>query len=81
MRKFRASLEPFRDLKIGEYVKHLMPVSSEYLISCELHVLSLTSTADCTSRVFLVYIVRNPMDSLVLYIYSTHSATCHDRSI
>ena len=31
MRKFRASLEPFWDLKIGRYVEYLIPVSSEYL--------------------------------------------------
>jgi hypothetical protein len=33
MRKFRASMEPFRDLKIGKYVEYLMPVSNKYLIS------------------------------------------------
>jgi hypothetical protein len=53
MRKFRASTEPFWDLKIGKY--NLTPVSSEYLISCEL--LSPTSTADRTSHVFLAYVI------------------------
>jgi hypothetical protein len=43
MRKFRASMEPFWDLKVGKYVVYLAPVSSEYLISGEL--LSLTSIA------------------------------------
>jgi hypothetical protein len=64
MRKFRASLEPFWDLKIDKYVEYLMPVSSEYLISCEL--LSLTSTTGWTSRVFLAYVIP-------CAIYSTHS--------
>ena len=67
MRKFRASLEPFWDLKIGKYVEYLMPVSSEYLISCEL--LSLTSTAGRTSRVFLAYVIPwINKASLALYI-------------
>ena len=67
MRKFRASLEPFWDLKIGKYVEYLTPVSSEYLISCEL--LSLTSTAGRTSRVFLAYVIPwINKASLVLYI-------------
>jgi hypothetical protein len=48
----RASLEPFWDLKIGKHVEYLTPVSSEYLISCE--VLSLTSSAGRTSRIFLI---------------------------
>jgi hypothetical protein len=33
MRKFRASVEPFYDLKIYKYVEYLMYVSSEYLRS------------------------------------------------
>jgi hypothetical protein len=41
MKKFRASMEPFWDLKIGEYVEYLMHVASEYIISWVL--LSLTS--------------------------------------
>jgi hypothetical protein len=40
MRKFRASMEPFWDLKISEYVEHL---TSEYFTTCVLP--SLTSTA------------------------------------
>jgi hypothetical protein len=36
MRKFRASMEPFGDLKIRKYVEYLKTVSSEYLIICEL---------------------------------------------
>ena len=42
MRKFRALMGPFWDLKIGKYVDYLTHVSSEYLISCML--LYLTST-------------------------------------
>jgi hypothetical protein len=76
MRKFRASLEPFWDLKIGRYVEYLMPVSSEYLISCEL--LSLTSTAGRTSRVFLAYVIPwINKASIALYI-ARHRAACHD---
>jgi hypothetical protein len=41
MRKFRALMEPFWDLKIGKYVEYLTYISSEYIISCVL--LSLTS--------------------------------------
>ena len=33
MRKFRASLEPFWDLKISKYVEYLTRVSSEYITS------------------------------------------------
>ena len=43
MRKFRASMEPFRDLKISEYVEYLTCISSEYFTSCMLPYL--TSTA------------------------------------
>jgi hypothetical protein len=68
MRKSRASLEPFWDLKIGKYVEYLTPVSSEYLISCEL--LSLISTAGRTSRAFLAYVI--PWRPYA--IYSTHSS-------
>jgi hypothetical protein len=79
MRKFRASMEPFWDLKIGKYVEHLMLVSSEYLISCEL--LSLTSTAGRTSRVFLAYVIPwINKAGLELYI-ARHRAACHDRPI
>ena len=42
MRKFRASLEPFWDLKISKYVEYLTRVSSEYNASRAL--LSLRST-------------------------------------
>ena len=31
MRKFRASTEPFCDLKFSEYVEYLARVSSEYI--------------------------------------------------
>ncbi len=66
MRKFRASQEPpSLRLEIGKYVEYPMPVSSEYLISCEL--LSLTSTAGRTSRIFLAYVIP-------CTIYSTHSS-------
>ena len=43
MRKFRASMEHFRDLKIGKYVEQITYISSEYIKSCML--LSLTSKA------------------------------------
>ena len=43
MRKSRASLEPFWDLKLGKYLEYLTRVSSEYIISRAL--LSLRSTA------------------------------------
>ena len=79
MRKFRASLEPFWDLKISQYVEHLTPVSSEYLISCKL--LSLTSTADWISRVFLAYVILwINKASLVLYIVriAQYATTDHE---
>ena len=67
MRKFRASMEPFWDLKIGKYVEYLTPVSSEYIKSWEL--LSPTSTAGRTSRVLLADIIPwLNKASLVLYI-------------
>jgi hypothetical protein len=79
MRKFRASMEPFWDLKIGKYVEYLMPVSSEYLISCEL--LSLTSTAGRTSRVFLADVIPwINKAGFELYI-ARHRAACHNRPI
>ena len=49
MRKFRASMEPFSDLKFSEYVEYLVCVSSEYLISSVL--LSLTSSDGRTSPI------------------------------
>jgi hypothetical protein len=77
MRKFKASMEPFWD---GKYVEYLTPISSEYLISCEL--LSLTSTAGRTSRVFLAYVIPwINKASLELYIARRHRAACHDRRI
>jgi hypothetical protein len=78
MRKFRASMEPFWDLKIGKYVEHLMPVSSEYLISCELP--SLTSTAGRTSRVFLAYVIPW-INKASFALYIVCSVPCHDRLI
>ncbi len=71
MRKFRASMESFWDLKIGKYVEHLISVSSEYLISCEL--LSLTSSAGQTSRVFLAYVIP--------WIHKASLALCIARSV
>ena len=66
-RKFRASLEPFWDLKISKYVEYLMRVSSEYIISWAL--LSLRSTVGWTSRVFLAYVMPwINKASLALYI-------------
>ncbi len=66
MRKFRASVEPFWDLKIDKYVEYLTPVSSEYLISCEL--LFLTSIAGRISRVFLAYVIS----WIILALYIAH---------
>ena len=54
-RKFRASMEPFWDLKIGISVEYLMHVSSEYITSWVL--LSLTSTVDQTSSILLADII------------------------
>ena len=55
MRKFRASIEPFWDLKIGEYVEYLVPVSSKYIKSWVL--LSPTSTAGQTSHILLADVI------------------------
>ena len=67
MRKFRASLEPFWDLKISKYVEYLTRVSSEYITSRAL--LSLRSTVGWTSRVFLAYVMPwINKASLALYI-------------
>ena len=49
MSKFRASMEPFWDLKFSEYVEYLARVSSEYLTSSVSP--SLTSSDGRTSRV------------------------------
>ena len=71
--KFRASMEPFWDLKFGEYVEYLMRVSSKYLTSSVLP--SLMSSNDAELHVFsrltlsCAYILY--IDSPVLYIYST----------
>jgi hypothetical protein len=59
--------------------QYLMPVSSEYLISCEL--LSLTSTADRTSHIFLAYVIPwINKASLELYV-ARHRVACHDQPI
>ena len=68
--KFRASMKPFWDLKIGIYVEHLMHVSSEYITSWVL--LSLTSTTGWTSSIPLADIIPwINIASLVLYIAHT----------
>ena len=71
MQKFRASVEPFWDLKIGKYVEteYETPVSSEYIISCVL--LSLTSSDGRSSRVLLADVIR-----WIYNIYSTHHEQC-----
>ena len=73
VRKVRASMEPFWDLKVSKYVEYLTCVSSEYLISCVL--LSLTRMAGQTSRVPLAYVITRINKSSLCY--STHSG-CHD---
>ena len=55
--KFRTSMEPFWDLKIGMHVEYLTHTSSKYVTSWVLHVLSLTSTAGRTSHVLLADII------------------------
>ena len=67
MRKSRASLEPFWDLKISKYIEYLTRVSSEYILSWAL--LSLRSTVGWTSRVSLDYVMPwINKASLALYI-------------
>ena len=67
MRKLRASMEPFWDLKIHIYVEYLMHVSSEYITSRVL--LSLTSTAGRTSHVLVANVIPwINKASLALYI-------------
>ena len=66
MRKFRASLEPFWDLKISKYVEYLTCVSSKYITSWAL--LSLRSTIGWTSRIFLAY-VRPWINKVSLALY------------
>jgi hypothetical protein len=82
MRKFRALMEPFWDLKISKYSN--TRVSSEYFTSSVLP--SLTSTAGRTSRVLLAYVILwINKASLVLYIHVARiihhacSAPCHER--
>ena len=55
MRKFRASMEPFCNLKFSEYVEYLVRVSSEYLTSSVLP--SLTSSDGQTSHVLLADVI------------------------
>ena len=63
-------MEPFWDLKISIlYVEYLIHVSSEYITSWML--LSLTSTADRTSRFLLAAIINKA--SLVLYTCITRT--------
>ncbi len=79
MRNFRASMEPFWDLKISRYVEYLTCASSDYFTSSVFP--SLTSTAGRTSCV----LPWTNKASLVLY--STYHACsmlivchCHYRS-
>jgi peptide methionine sulfoxide reductase MsrB len=51
MRKFRASVEPFYDMKIGKYVEYLVHVSSEYFM------LRATFSDKCGWPNFLAYVV------------------------
>ena len=77
MQKFRASVEPFWDLKIGKYVDYQTPVSSEYIISCVL--LSLTSSDGRTSHVLLVDVIPwIYIGSPTLYIARTMSSVPSD---
>ena len=72
MQKFRASMEPFWDLKFGEYVEYLTRVSSEYLTSSVLP--SLTSSNGWTSCVLLADVIPwIYVDSPALYIARTMS--------
>ena len=76
MRKFRASMEPFWNLKLSKYVEGLTPVSSEYIKSWV--PLSPTSTAGWTSRVLLADVIPwINKASLVLYIARMLRALCH----
>ena len=78
MRKFRASLEPFWDLKISKYVEYLTRVSSEYITSWAL--LSVRSTVGWTSRVFLAYVMPwINKASLALYIARIVTRGCPAR--
>ena len=62
---------PFWDLKIGNYVEYLMPVSSECIKSWVL--LSPTSTAGQTSRVLLAVVILW-INKTSLALYSMHHA-------
>ena len=75
MQKFRASMEPFWDLKFGEYVEYLACVSSEYLTSSVLP--SLMSSDGQTSRILLADVHVIPwicIDSPALHIARTMSS-------
>ena len=72
MQKFRASMEPFWDLKFGESVEYLTRVSSEYLTSSALP--SLMSSDGQTSCVLLADIIPwIYIDSPALYIAHKHA--------
>ena len=73
MRKFRASLEPFWDLKISKYVEYLTRVSSKYLTSSVLP--SLTSSDSRTSHILLADVIPWIYIDSPALIYSTHH--CH----
>ncbi len=79
MQKFRVSMEPFWDLKFGEYVEYLTCVSNEYLTSSVLP--SLTSSDGWTSHVLLADVIPwIYIDSPKLYIACTMSSMLLDRS-
>ena len=79
MQKFRASMEPFWDLKFGEYVEYIMRVSSEYLTSSVLP--SLTSGDGWTSHILLADVIPwIYIDSPMLYIARTTSSVPLDCS-
>ena len=79
MRRSRASMEPFWDLKFSEYVEYLSRVSSEYLTISLLP--SLTSNNSWTSRVLLTDIIPwIYIDSPALYIARSMSSVLLDQS-
>ena len=79
MRKFRASMEPFQDLKFSENVEYIVRVSSEYLTSSVLP--SLTSSDGRTSRVLQADVILwIYIDSPALYITCTMSSVPPDQS-
>ena len=69
MRKLRASMEPFWDLKIGNYVEYLTLVSSEYIKSWVR--LSLVCTAGQISRILLADVIPW-INKASLALYITH---------